>query len=74
MPTYEYKCMNCGFVFEKFQQMGDEPLSVCPKCKGELKRIIYGGVGIHFKGNGFYITDYSNKNTFSSNSEKSSKR
>ncbi len=65
MPTYEYKCTQCGHVFEQFQQIADEPLKVCPKCSGELKRVIYGGVGLHFKGSGFYLTDYAKKNSSS---------
>jgi len=40
MPVYEYKCNSCGQVIEEFQQMSDEPLTVCPKCSGELKRLI----------------------------------
>ena len=63
MPTYEYKCEDCGFVFEEFQQIASEPLTVCPQCEGSLKRVIYGGVGMHFKGSGFYLTDYAKKKT-----------
>lgn len=72
MPTYEYKCQKCGFVFEEFQQIGDEPLTICPKCSGPLKRVIYGGSGIHFKGSGFYLTDYAKKNTSPAVKNKSS--
>jgi len=57
MPTYDYKCASCGHVFEYFQAMSDEPLSTCPKCGGEVKRMIGGGTGIIFKGSGFYVTD-----------------
>ncbi len=58
MPTYEYKCKKCGFQFEVFQSMTDEPLNQCPTCKGELVRLIGAGAGLIFKGSGFYITDY----------------
>ncbi|MCK5832444.1 zinc ribbon domain-containing protein [bacterium] len=58
MPTYEYKCKACGYVFEEFQKISDSPLCVCPKCGGELKRVIYGGSGVIFKGSGWYVTDY----------------
>jgi len=58
MPTYDYKCNNCGFSFEFFQSMKDEPLKTCPKCKGEVKRLIGAGAGPIFKGTGFYETDY----------------
>lgn len=58
MPTYDYKCKKCGFQFEVFQSMTDEPLKQCPTCKGELVRLIGAGAGLIFKGSGFYITDY----------------
>jgi len=58
MPTYEYRCMKCGHKFEEFQSMSAEPLDTCPKCGGPAERIISGGAGLLFKGDGFYITDY----------------
>ena len=61
MPTYEYKCLECGNLFEEFQKMTDEPLKICPKCGGHVKRLISAGVGPIFKGSGFYQTDYKNK-------------
>ena len=59
MPTYEYHCEGCGYEFERFQKMKDDPVSVCPEC-GESKvvRRISSGGGILFKGPGFYATDY----------------
>ncbi|MFZ1281548.1 MAG: FmdB family zinc ribbon protein [Ignavibacteriaceae bacterium] len=60
MPTYEYKCINCSHIFEMFQSMKDEPIKICPKCKGEVKRLIGAGAGPIFKGSGFYHTDYKN--------------
>jgi len=57
MPTYEYKCTKCGYGFEAFQRMSDDPLVRCPKCKGTLRRLIGGGLGVIFKGSGFYSTD-----------------
>ena len=60
MPTYEYKCLDCGYLFEEFQKMTDEPLKVCPECNGNLKRLIGAGAGPIFKGTGFYQTDYKN--------------
>ena len=60
MPNYDYKCLACGYTFEYFQSMTDEPLSDCPKCKGTLKRLIGPGAGPIFKGSGFYHTDYKN--------------
>lgn len=58
MPTYEYKCKDCGYEFEQFQNMSDKPLKKCPKCEGKVERIIGAGGGLIFKGSGFYITDY----------------
>jgi putative FmdB family regulatory protein len=60
MPTYEYECQACGYKFEAFQNMTDEPLSVCPKCEGSVKRLLGTGGGFLFKGSGFYATDYRN--------------
>jgi len=57
MPTYEYKCPNCGII-EAMQKVIDEPLSTCPKCGAVVKKIVSHGVGIVFKGSGFYSTDH----------------
>ena len=56
MPTYEYRCPSCGYDFEIFQKFSDKPLSVCPQCGGELRKV-FNSVGIVFKGSGFYSTD-----------------
>jgi putative FmdB family regulatory protein len=61
MPTYGYECKECGHTFDFFQSMKDEPLKTCPKCGKELRRLINGGTGVIFKGNGFYATDKSAK-------------
>src|SRR3954466_14678541 len=64
MPTYEYECPKCGYAFELVQSMRDEPIKKCPKCKKlGVKRLIGGGAGLIFKGTGFYITDYKNKDS-----------
>lgn len=60
MPTYDYKCLECNFTFEKFQKMSDEQLQNCPSCNGKLKRLIGTGGSPIFKGSGFYQTDYKN--------------
>lgn len=75
MPTYDYECLTCGHVFEAFQMMSDEPLKTCPKCEGEVRRMIAGGLGVIFKGSGFYVTDSKGgKSTSSSSSSSSSKK
>ncbi len=56
MPTYEYACRDCGENLEVVQSFSDEPLTVCPKCGGELRKV-FRSVGIVFKGSGFYKTD-----------------
>ncbi len=57
MPTYEYACPK-GHDFELFQKMSDKPRAKCPVCGSIAVRKISGGAGLHFKGSGFYITDY----------------
>lgn len=56
MPTYEYACKQCGEHLEAVQSFNDDPLTVCPNCGGELRKV-FGSVGIVFKGSGFYKTD-----------------
>jgi putative FmdB family regulatory protein len=59
MPTYEYKCKHCKHRFEALQSMTAEPLKRCPECgRRGLQRLIGSGVGVIFKGSGFYGTDY----------------
>ncbi|NOY80429.1 MAG: zinc ribbon domain-containing protein [Kiritimatiellaeota bacterium] len=62
MPTYEYKCLDCGETFEVFQSMTEPRLSECRLCGGRVKRLIGAGAGIIFKGSGFYCTDYKKNN------------
>lgn len=57
MPTYEYKCPQCG-RFEQFQSIKDDPLPACPECGSPVQRLISNNVNIIFKGSGWHITDY----------------
>ena len=57
MPIYEYRCDDCGTSFEVLQRMSDDPLETCDKCGGRLQKVLH-PVAIHFKGSGFYTTDY----------------
>jgi putative FmdB family regulatory protein len=50
MPTYEYECRACGLRFERQQGITDAPLTQCPKCGGEVRRLISGGSGFIMKG------------------------
>jgi putative FmdB family regulatory protein len=59
MPIYEYKCAN-GHVFEAFQSMSDDPLTECEVCGAPVERVFH-PVAVHFKGSGFYTTDYGSK-------------
>ena len=58
MPTYEYRCQTCGYTFEKFQNMKDNPISKCPKCGHKVQRLIGAGAGVIFKGSGVHKTGY----------------
>jgi len=59
MPIYEYKCEK-GHVFDVIQKMSDEPLSECQECGAPAERVLH-PVAVHFKGSGFYNTDYGKK-------------
>ncbi|MFO7815962.1 MAG: FmdB family zinc ribbon protein [Halanaerobiales bacterium] len=66
MPTYLYECKKCG-RFEEFQSITDDSLENCPKCGGNVKKII-GSPGIIFKGSGFYSTNNESDSKVSQNS------
>jgi len=56
MPIYEYRCEH-GHTFEVMQRMTDDPVSVCNTCDAPVERVFH-PVAVHFKGSGFYNTDY----------------
>jgi putative FmdB family regulatory protein len=56
MPTYEYRCTDCGNRVEVFQRIGDDSPTVCEVCGGTLRKVFH-PAGIVFKGSGFYATD-----------------
>lgn len=60
MPIYEYKCGQCGEHYEKRQNVSDAPLTTCEKCHGKLEKQ-WSLSGFQFKGEGWYVTDYSKK-------------
>ncbi|MFA5802591.1 MAG: FmdB family zinc ribbon protein [Thermoleophilia bacterium] len=62
MPIYEYRCLKCGHQFEKMQKISDSAVSHCEKCGKRVTRVFH-PVAIHFKGSGFYSTDYGKKKT-----------
>ena len=59
MPIYEYRCDN-GHTLEVMQRMSDDPLSSCTTCRAPVQRVFH-PVAVHFKGSGFYTTDYGRK-------------
>ena len=59
MPIYEYKCEK-GHVFDVIQKIAEEPLSACQTCGAPAERVLH-PVAVHFKGSGFYNTDYGKK-------------
>jgi putative FmdB family regulatory protein len=59
MPIYEYRCLN-GHTFEVIQSMSDDPVETCEVCGAPVERVFH-PVAVHFKGSGFYTTDYANK-------------
>jgi putative FmdB family regulatory protein len=59
MPIYEYRCSN-GHTFEVFQSMSDDPVTSCEECGAPVERVFH-PVAVHFKGSGFYTTDYAKK-------------
>jgi putative FmdB family regulatory protein len=62
VPTYTYRCDQCGESIDRRQSFSDDPLTTCESCGGALKRVIY-PAGIVFKGSGWYVTDYKNSTT-----------
>ena len=58
MPTYSYRCPECAHEYDAFQKITDSMRTKCPRCGTRGERRITGGAGIHFKGSGFYVTDY----------------
>ncbi len=56
MPTYSYRCTECGEAFDIQQAFTDDSLTECPACSGRLRKL-YGTVGVTFNGSGFYRTD-----------------
>ena len=64
MPTYEYRCKECGEHLEVVQAFTDDALTECPKCGGQLRKV-FGNIGITFKGSGFYKTDNRSKKSAS---------
>ena len=70
MPIYEYRCQR-GHTFEVMQRMTDDPLSSCQTCEAPVQRVFH-PVAVHFKGSGFYNTDYGTRKRSREKSESES--
>jgi putative FmdB family regulatory protein len=60
MPTYEYECRRCQRRLEIIRRLSDPPLTECPECGGELRKLV-SAPAFHLKGSGWYVTDYAKK-------------
>ncbi len=69
MPIYEYRCEH-GHTFEVMQRMSDDPIVSCESCDAPVQRVFH-PVAVHFKGSGFYNTDYGTRRRARENSESS---
>jgi len=68
MPIYEYRCRKCGNEFELIQKLSDPPPEGCPKCEGEVEKLI-SAPSFQLKGSGWYLTDYAGKGSSPSSGE-----
>jgi putative FmdB family regulatory protein len=71
MPTYQYRCTECGEDLEAVQKFSDPALTTCPICGGQLRKV-FNAVGVVFKGSGFYRTDSRNGSKSDSDGDSSS--
>ena len=68
MPLYEYQCRKCKHRFERIQKFSDPILKTCPECGGTVDQLL-SAPAVHFKGSGFYVTDYPSKSSGKSSGE-----
>jgi putative FmdB family regulatory protein len=73
VPLYEYQCTKCNNRFERIQKFSDPLVTDCPLCGGKVERTI-SVPAIHFKGSGWYVTDYANKSSAGKSSGKSDEK
>ncbi len=72
MPLYEYECSSCGGRFERIQRFADPPIDRCVLCgQGPVQKLL-SAPAVHFKGTGWYVTDYARKGTGTSDAPASS--
>ncbi|MDF1490103.1 FmdB family zinc ribbon protein [Tessaracoccus caeni] len=73
MPTYQYRCTECGSDLEAVQKFTDPALTDCPQCDGQLRKV-FSAVGVVFKGSGFYATDSRSSKTASTSAPAKSEK
>jgi putative FmdB family regulatory protein len=71
VPTYAYRCADCGHAFDIYQQFSDAAMTECPECGGKLRKV-FGSLGVTFSGSGFYRTDSRSESKPSSSASSSS--
>jgi putative FmdB family regulatory protein len=69
MPIYEFRCKKCNKQIEVFQKLSDKPPARCKKCGGRMEKMI-SSTAFHFKGEGWYVTDYARKGSVDESVEK----
>jgi putative FmdB family regulatory protein len=69
MPIYEFRCKKCNNQIEVFQKLSDKPPTKCKKCGGRMEKIA-SATAFHFKGEGWYVTDYARKGSVAESVEK----
>ncbi len=72
MPIYEYRCQQ-GHTFEVMQRMSDDPVEICETCEAPVSRVFH-PIAVHFKGSGFYNTDYGTRKRARENSSEKSEK
>ena len=73
MPIYEYQCRKCKHRFERIQQFSDPPIKKCPQCRGGRVEKLLSSPAVHFKGSGWYVTDYARKGSGGKGKDKDDK-
>jgi len=74
MPFYRYECENCGFEFKILHVNGNKEKAICPQCGSEQVKRLLPRIGVIYKGNGYYTTDYRKKGKAPSSSGADSKK
>ncbi len=73
MPIYEYECKKCHHRFERIQKFSDPPVKKCPGCRGGRVEKLLSSPAVHFKGTGWYVTDYARKGSGDKEKDKEGK-